>query len=278
MWLFYALTAAVMWGVGQIFVKKGFQDTSPLFSTITSTLFGLMIFLPFSLINGVQFDHVLQIAPIALIIATLFLCFYYAINHGQISLTGTIVGTYPVVTVVLSLLFLNESPSVYQKLAIALAILGTALVASPSRIGKIRMGTWFWWAIFAVFAIGIADFLIKLLLNQYDIYTYLFTFGLCSATVNLILLLLDKKGRVLPKINARQNLPTLTGVAMMEVGFFVFHLALVDGYVSLVSPISGIYVAITALLAWIFLKEKIDKIHFVGIALAAIGVILVGIG
>jgi uncharacterized membrane protein len=96
-------------------------------------------------------------------------------------------------------------------------------------------------------------------------------------TVNLILLAIDKKGRVLPKFSREKYLPTLVGVGMMELGFFIFHLALVDGYVSLVSPISGVYVAITAVLAWLILKEKISKFQFAGIALCAIGVILVGI-
>lgn len=277
MWLFYALVTAITLGIGQIFVKKGLRDISPLFNTALATLFGFCIFIPFGLVNGVHFEHVLEIAPIALFISTLFLIYYYALNHGQISLTGTVIGTYPLVTVILSLFFLQENPSIYQKLAISLAILGTVLVASPSKVGKVHFGPWFWWALFAVFSIGIADFLIKVLINQYDIFTYLFTFGFCSLFVTTVLCVLDKKGRVLPTFSWKYYFPTLIGIALIEFSFFVFHLALVDGYISLVSPISGIYVAITAILAWIFLKEKISKVQFIGIALSTLGVVLIGI-
>lgn len=277
MWLFYALLTAVFLGIGQIFVKKGLKDISPLFNTALSTLLGSFIFIPFALFNGVHFDHVLLIAPIALLIAILFLIYYYALNHGQISLTGTVIGTYPIITIILSLLFIHEAPSLYQKLAIGLVILGTTFVALPSKLEKIHFGMWFWWAITAVFTIGIADFLIKVLINTYDVFTYLFTFSFCSMFVTAMLCLLDKKGRVLPKFTWKYYLPTLIGVGLIEFSFFIFHLALVDGYISLVSPISGIYVAITAILAWIILKEKLSKIQFFGIALSTLGVILIGI-
>jgi len=276
-WLFYSLLAAILWGVGQIFVKRGLRDISSLFNTALSTLVGFLIFMPFSLINGVHFEQFFQILPVALVISTLFLIYYYAINHGQISLTGTVIGIFPIIVVILSLLFLHETPSIYQKLAIAIAIAGTVTVAAPSKLGKVHFGPWFWWALFAVFSIGIADFMIKILLNQYDVYTYLFTFTLCSMFVTLLVVFLDKKGRVLPKFTWKHYLPTLIGVTMMEFGFFVFHLALSQGYASLVTPISGIYVAITAILAWLILKEKLSKFQFAGVALCAIGVVLVGI-
>jgi len=63
----------------------------------------------------------------------------------------------------------------------------------------------------------------------------------------------------------------------MEIAFVSFHFALSGGLASIVTPISSIYVGITAVLAWLILKEKINKIHFFGIACAAIGVILIGI-
>jgi uncharacterized membrane protein len=277
MWLFYALLTALTLGIGQIFVKKGLKDISPLFNTALATVMGFFIFIPFALLGGVQFDQVFLIAPVALLIAVLFLVYYYALNHGQISLTGTVIGTYPIVTIILSLLFIHEAPSLYQKLAIGLVLLGTTLVALPNKLEKVHFGKWFWWALAAVFTIGIADFLIKVLINEYDVFTYLFTYGFCSMLVTGTLCLLDKKGRVLPKFSWKYYLPTLIGVGLIEFSFFIFHLALVDGYISLVSPISGIYVAITAILAWIILKERLSKIQIFGIALSTIGVVLIGI-
>ncbi|HEX8931718.1 MAG TPA: EamA family transporter, partial [Patescibacteria group bacterium] len=226
--------------------------------------------------HHIHFEQFLQLTPFTILVALLLLSYYYAINHGQISLTGTVVGTYPAFTVLLSFMFLHEAPSLFQKLAIIAIILGTVLVAFPNKVQKAKLNHWIWWAILALLTIGTSDFVIKVLLLKYDIYTYLFTYSFSSFLVTLALLLIDKKGRKIPKFNLKLYLPTLIGVTMLELGFFFLHLALRDGLVSLVSPISGIYVAITAVLAWIFLKEKINKIQAIGVVLAAIGVILVG--
>lgn len=278
MWFFYALLAAVFWGVGQIFVKKGLKDISALFNNALATIIGFAIFIPFALSHTVNFDKFWQLLPFTIIVSALFISYYYAIGRGQLALTGTVVGTYPFVTVLLSLLFLGENPSVFQLLAISIIIVGTVLVAWPDKIQKkVILGSWLIWALLAVFMIGTADFLIKVLINQSDVYTYLFTYGFGSLIATAILVLIDKKGRQLPRFSKKTYLPTLIGVGMVEFGFFVFHLAVNEGLISLVSPISGIYVAITAVLAWLILKEHISKKHAIGIGLAALGVILIGI-
>ncbi|MBI5122805.1 EamA family transporter [Candidatus Roizmanbacteria bacterium] len=280
MWLFFTLLSAIFFGVGQVFIKRGLKETTPLFNNILTTIFGFSLMVPFSLSQGVHFDRILQIAPLTTIAALLFLSYYYLIGKGQVSFTGTVIGTYPILTVILSLLFLHENPNLFQKLAIILVVFGTAFIAMPSRLKefkKIQIGNWFWWAICGIFTIGTADFLIKLLMNQSDLYTYLFTYAFCSMFITGLSFLIDKQGRKLPPLILKNYLPTLIGAILMELGFFVFHIALSGGLVSLVSPIGSIYVAITAVLAWLFLKEKINIIHFVGIALATVGVILVGI-
>lgn len=277
MWLFYTLLAAVCWGVGQIFVKKGLQDISPLMNNILATIIGTLLFLPFALSHQVHFDKFWQLFPFTCFVSFLFFAYYYVIGRGQLALTGTILGTYPFITVILSLLFLHEAPSIFQKLAIGTIILGTVIVALPNKVNKIHVGTWLWWTLLGVFMLGLGDFLVKFLMNQSDLYTYLFTYAFGSTFVTILFYLFDKKGRALPKFTRKNYFSTLIGVGLVEFGFFLFHLAVNGGLVSLVSPISGIYVAITAVLAWFVLKEKIDKKHAFGIILAAIGVILIGI-
>jgi len=277
MWLIYALTAAVLWGVGQVIVKKGFKNISALFTNIYTAILGFFLFVPFALSHGVNFSLIPQIAPLTFVAAFLLPSYYYVIGKGQLSLTGTIIGIYPLITVILSLLFLHENPSIYQKIAIGIIILGTFLVAMPNKIQKIKLGSWLFWALTAAVMIGTADFLIKVLMNQSDLYTYVFTYAFAALLATSIIAFFDKKGRKLPPFNKKFYLATLIGAGMIQTGFFIFHLAIADGFISLVSPISGIYVAITAVLAWIFLKEKINKIQAVGIALSALGVVLVGI-
>ena len=61
------------------------------------------------------------------------------------------------------------------------------------------------------------------------------------------------------------------------IGMATFYLALDHGKASSVVPIIGIYPAFVALLAVAFLSESLSVLQAVGVALAVIGVILVGI-
>jgi uncharacterized membrane protein len=281
MWLFFTLLAAVFWGIGQIIIKKGLSNIPPLFNNVLAAILIPVFMIPYTLYHGVNFDQVWSILPLTALVAVMFLSYYYVIGIGQVAFTSTIIGTAPAVVVLLSLLFLKESPTTTQTLAIPIILIGTTLLALPEKVNNIRtlkMGGWFWWAAGTAILLGFADFLIKLLINQSDVYTYLFTYCVCLIVVSGISIFFDPKGRTtMPAFNLKQYLPTLIGVTIMEIAFVSFHFALADGLASVVAPVSSIYVAITAILAWIFLKEKIDKIHFVGIALAAVGVVLVGI-
>lgn len=277
MWLFYALLAAILWAVGQIFVKKGFQNTSAFFNNVIAAIFVFLFFVPLALVNGVKFDLLWTIAPLTIVAALLLLSYYYAIGKGELALTGTVIGTYPVVTVVLSLLFLHETLSLFQQLAIGLVIIGTVFITLPEKGVKFTLGSWLWWAIAAVFMLGTSDFLAKVLITQSNIYTYLFALGFAYGIAVLLAALFDKEGRKFPAITKKQYFPTIIGVGIIELGFLLFNIAMSLGYVSLVTPVAGSYVALTAILAWFILKEKIDTKHWFGITLAALGVILIGI-
>jgi uncharacterized membrane protein len=279
MWLVYTLIAAVCFGVGQIFVKKGLQDISPLFNSVLGAVVAAVIMIPFGLIMGVNFHLVPLAFTYSLLITSLLMVYYYVAGKGQISLTGTIIAMYPLITVILSFIFLHENPTMTQKVAIFLTLAGAVFIAIPEKLSQIKthIGGWFWWAIFCAIAAGTADFFTKVTINQSDTYTYLFSYGLAYLSIAFILLFLDKKGRKLPTFNKKLYLPTLVGVTIMETGLFFFYLAAGNGLISLVGPISSLYVAITVVLAWMFLKEKITKIQTLGIISSVAGIILISL-
>ncbi len=280
MWLFFTLLSALLWGAGQVFAKRGIQNITPLCNNLISVIVIVVTWIPFALIHGVQFNQIVGILPITFFVALLFLSFYYVLVHEKISLIGTVVGIYPVLTILLALFFLHENPNIYQKIAIVLTVIGTLLVGMPEKfktLQQIKIGTWFWLALFVSACLGVGHFLIKVILTTTDLHTYIFTYAICWTVVILLSAIIDKKGRKLPIFTFKTYYPTLLGVAMVESGFLVFHLAASLGPISLVEPISSSYVALTVILAWIFLKERINRTQCIGITLVAIGVILVSI-
>jgi transporter family protein len=278
MWLVYTLVAAVCFGVGQVLVKKGLQNTSALFNNALAVVVQIVVMLPYAFIMGVHFDHFLTAFLYSMLVSALFLSFYYIIGLGKISLTGTIISTYPLITVILSLIFLHENPTAIQKVAIVLTIVGAICMAMPDKIKEFRqhLGGWFFWAIVGAFASGFGDFFSKVAIDKTDTYTYIFAYPLGSAVVTILNYFVDKKGRRMPSFRQRGSLPTLIGVSTIEVGLFFFYLAIGSGLISLVSPISSVYVAITVILAFIFLHERINRIQTIGILLSFAGILLVG--
>lgn len=276
MWLVFSLLAALLWGVGQIFIKKGFTHLSPLIDNVLATIIDLLLWVPLALFMGVNFQKVLNILPLAIVAGSTYFIYYYAIFKGQVSLTGTILAAYPLTTIILSSLFLREQTSVFQKMAIGLILLGSVLIAMPKN-RKVKFESWVWWAIMGALLTGFGDFLAKMAVNLSDTYTWLFTLGLAYIPLTLINIALDKKGRIIPKLTLRQAVPAVGGIVMISTGMIFFYLAFGKGLASLVTPVSSSYVVLTAVLAFFFLKERINKIQLVGIFSTSLGIILLGI-
>lgn len=282
MWLFFTLLAALLWGIGQVFAKKGLSYATSLFNNLLAAVFTLLITAPFAFFMGAQLSDVSKLLPISIVIAVLLLSYYYVINKANISLVGTVLGAYPIFTVILSLIFLHEKPSIFQELAAGCVMLGTLLLIVGEDLTlarKLKFGTWVIWGAAGAAASGIADFLTKLALKIVDerAYSYIFTYAIALILVACVSFLFDKNGRKFPKINDKKLLPTLVGVTMIEVGMVAYFIALSLGIASVVTPVSSIYVAITAVLAWIFLKEKVNRLQIIGVLIACLGIILLGI-
>lgn len=276
MWLIFSLSAALLWGIGQIFIKKGMSRVSPLIYNILAVIIDLILWFPLALFMGINFSKVLQILPLALLAGVTYFLYYYVIAKGQVSLTGTILAAYPLTTIILSAIFLGEQTSLIQKLATVLVLLGAVFIAIPSD-GRFKLESWVWWAAGGALLIGSGDFLAKLAVNKSDTYTWLFTLGLSYLPIVIVNYFLDKKGRVIPKISLKEFWPSLVGTFMLSAGMIFFYLAFAEGLASLVAPVSSSYVVLTAVLAFIFLKEKISKLQLVGIISTSLGIILLGI-
>ncbi len=92
--------------------------------------------------SSVEFDD--EIKPPSIIVfifiltaSLLYLAFFYSIARGQISLTGTIVAGYPIVTIILSYIFLKEHLTFLQYGGIAFILSGGVFVALPGRANNL---------------------------------------------------------------------------------------------------------------------------------------------
>ena len=133
--------------------------------------------------------------------------------------------------------------------------------------------TWFLGALGYVLAVGLVGITTKLSLRYVSWPVLLF-----SSTLSYLILTTAvgiKRGFAIPSIAASWLAPVLITGILISVSFVFFMLALEDGEVSQVVPITATYPLVTALVASVFLSESLEPTRVAGIVLIVVGAILV---
>lgn len=277
-WFYLTLFTITSWGIGQVLIKKSLSNISPLWISIISFICSLIVFVPLSLTQGdLELPENKYIFLIVLA-SFLYYLFYYAIDKGMLSVTGTIVAMYPAITILLSILFLGENLSINQVIAIVLILSGGYLLSKPENKTKVKSKTiLIIWAIIGALSIGFADFIAKVVITNTSSATYNFFLAVLSSIAVLSFWKIDKKGRKF-EIKSKKYLKIgILGVLLMNVGLLCFNYALQTGFLSLVSILSSGYIGLTIILSSIFLKEKLNTIQIFAVLLMIVGIGLITI-
>ncbi len=276
MWLVYSLATAVCWGLVLATVKKSYDSFSPTTFVLIGSIAALLILFPFALINNGKLV-LWPLLPIATLVAALFIFEFYALEKGKLSLTGTVLNTYPIFTFLLARLFLGESTTLLTRLGVGLILVGiiTLSLENWEEVKKIRSKKWLFWGLAGAFATGAGDFFIKDMISAYGPYSYSLAFVVGWLFIALIIAVFDRKNI---KIKLSRNFAYLTsGAVFLFSGYILLHLALEDGLVSIVTPITAASAVISLLLAIVWLKERIKTYQIVGAVIAITGVIIISI-
>ena len=262
-WLAWTLGATVIWGLGTLAAKPGTDRLGPRTMGLGATLVeGIAFALVGLLLARGPLPADPRFAIAAVLAGTLgavgYLFFYEGMRVGSVGLVGTISAAAPLLTVVLSVLFLSETLGPYQVLGIALVMFCILLLAyAPKRRDASRraavvlsLAGFFVWGLWGVLVKTSVDALGQGNLDLLLAAAYL---GVTAAYAIL---------RRNPEIPA--DPPSRKAWAL---GLFVFlagaggavglTIAYDLGPAALVSPISGTYPIIATLGAAAFLKEKL---------------------
>lgn len=133
-WVSYSLTALCFWGLWGFCEKVASRSVVPGNLIILSTLGGLSVFPVYLLLFAKQFkfswqnpDYYMSLAGgMASAIGGLF--FYYAISKGEASRVVTVSSLYPLISVILACLFLNEALTPQKIAGIACAVAAVVLL------------------------------------------------------------------------------------------------------------------------------------------------------
>jgi drug/metabolite transporter (DMT)-like permease len=223
------------------------------------------------------------------------LSLYHSFEHGTLSIVGPVSSSYPALTVALSLLS-GERIHAVRATGLAVTLVGVILAAtsftqskdtqkqnhpeppSATRAEKSRahLSTGVGWAICAALGFGVLFWflgfhVVPAVGSAVSVWvmrlTALVALSLAAAPTGQTLRL--PRGKVWW---------LLLAVGILDTAAFVANNAgLSTGQVSVVSVLASLYGAITVLLAWIFLRERLERSQWLGIVLIFIGIVLVSL-
>lgn len=171
-WLLYALITTLFWGVWGAFIeitqKAGFPAT-------LSYIVWSFTMIPCSLIALYLIKWQLEYKITSILYGSIIgflgaggqLVLFYAVKDGPAFLVFPIISLSPTVTVLLSILFLNEKVSKKQKIGIIIALISIALMSFQEPGSKVQNGlNWLFLSVIVFFSWGIQAFFMKLASNS----------------------------------------------------------------------------------------------------------------
>ena len=283
--IIFALLCGFFIAFSQISLRKSFKELQPSVAFFFDAIFGLLIWVPLAIFMGmsgsVSWSEAFFYAVVSAILSEAIV--FYALSHGELAVTATVLATYPVYTLIFSRLFNNEVLSLNITIFVCFAILGSIVASLPDKIKKseLSLQKGILWPFLAAVCIGLSDTISKGYINKSNDFSFLLSLGLVQIPVALAYLRIEKESLVKSikgVINTFDEYKfALLGGLFNIIGTGFLWLSFSFAPASIASPITGTSGALTVILSRILLKENISNRKYFGIVLAFIGVIGIAI-
>lgn len=281
--LFFGLSAAFGYGTGDFLARGASHRVGYVRVLFYMEVVSLLVMLPLAVVferDRWRLTSALEIVPILAavnVFASLFL--YRAIEYGVLSVVSPLISSFPAVTAALAIIFLGDRPPLAPRRgswppwpASSSSPRSGAHPDNPppkdARVGLIS-------AILSFSGYGVFYFALKyavLDLGPITAVTLVRTAGigiLILASVAGVARIGGLPGDVWPAIVAMGILDTL--------GFIAYSVGIVAGSVAIIGTLSGLFSAVTVGLAAIFLRERLTRIQYSGMAAIFLGVVLMAV-
>ena len=275
----WGVTAALSWGVAAFPARVATAAAGSTRTACYSQGLGAAVLTVFLVATqswpslGPVETHAVLIGMVAAAVNTVAtLGLYHAYHVGMLAVVSPVAASYGAVTTVLSMLS-GERLTVWTIVALAVTVAGVALAsiqrsASPGP----RFGRGVGGALVAAVCFGIAFWLLGLYVTPVlGTVTPVWLMRSVTPTVLFALAPLGKAS-VWPPPRARAW-PAIIGLEGLNlVAFLATAAGLRTGAVSIATVLGSMFSAVTVLLAWLVLHERLQWFQWLGIALTMLGV------
>lgn len=281
--ILFALLAFFGWGTGDIYggkVARTIGGYSSVFWLYIFSILSASAYIPFALadLQNLSFDCVLILAVLSICSVIPMITLYKGLQVGNASLVGTIGAAFTSITVILSMVFLEEKISSNQILSIIAIFLGVFLLSinlNLLRGKKTLSDKGLPYALISMVLWGVYYTFIKIPVKEigwfWPSYFTLFSFPLIYLLVKI------NKGVIKYPKSVKILSFSILNAVLLNIGAFAYNFALIEGKAAIVAPIAGSYPLLFVLLANSVFKDKITKQKTLGIIISLTGIISLSI-
>lgn len=287
MWIFYAVGSAFFAGVTSILAKCGIRKTDSDVATAVRTVVVLLFSWLMVLLSG-TWTGITEIGGKTLLFLILsglatgasWLCYFHALQKGDINKVVPIDKSSTVITILLAFIFLHEGLTWEKAVSIVLIGVGTMFMItrkeSVSDTGK-QGGSWLIYAILSAVFASLTAILGKIGIEGIDS-----NLGTAIRTTVVLVMawgmvFITGKQQKVKEIQKKElGFIGLSGLATGASWLCYYH-ALQDGPASVVVPIDKLSILVTIAFSWIVFHEKLTKKAALGVVCITVGTILLAV-
>lgn len=283
MWMLYAVGSSFFAGITAILAKCGIKKTDSDVATAIRTIVVLVFSWLMVLITG-SGKGIAQISEKTLLFLILsglatgasWICYFHALQKGDINKVVPIDKSSTVLTILLALIFLGEGISVGKIAAVVLIGGGTLLMIDRKDTGA-KQENQKDWLIYAVLSAVFAS--LTAILGKIGIQGVESNLGTAIRTtvvlvMSWLMVFITGKGKEIRKTDRKElGFITLSGLAT-GASWLCYYRALQDGPASVVVPVDKLSILVTVLFSWLVFHEKLSKKSALGLGCMVGGTLL----
>ena len=282
MWILFAFGSALFAGLTSILAKCGIRKTDSTVATAIRTivvlLFSwLMVFVVDSqgTIRDISGKTLLFLALSGLATGASWLCYFRALQLGDVNKVVPIDKSSTVLTILLAAIFLQEGVSLPKGIGIVLIAAGTFLmIEKKESSGETKSAAWLWYALGSAIFASLTAILGKVGISGVES-------NLGTAIRTGVVLVMSW---VMVFVTGKQE--ELKAIPRNELGFIClsglatggswlcYYKALQDGPASVVVPIDKLSILVTVLFSYLVFHEKLTEKSGLGLAGIVAGTLL----
>lgn len=287
MWIFYAISSAFFAGITSILAKCGIRktdsDVATAIRTVVVLLFSWLMVLitgTWEGITGIDGKTLLFLVLSGLATGASWLCYFHALQKGDINKVVPIDKSSTVLTILLALIFLHEGITWEKAVSLVLIGMGTLLMVTKKESKTDTDGQGGGWLVYAVLSAVFAS--LTAILGKIGITGIDSNLGTAIRTTVVLVMawgmvLITGKQREVKQIGKKEL--AYIGLSGLATGasWLCYYRALQDGPASVVVPIDKLSILVTIAFSWIVFHEKLTKKAALGVVCITAGTVLLAV-